>query len=379
MKSASIVLLSILLAPPLFADAGEHIIPAGSLVGCTLSEPRLSSRTTAIGDPVLCQLGVSERYGRSVLPYHSYLVGRFEDYKDPGHFVGKGWMELRFDRMVIEPDTVIPIDARVVDVPGFRVDNQGRILGKGHATRDIVLWSIPILWPLDLAMLPMRGPRPTLKEETRLTLKLMDDMAVPDTQRPQMDPYGLTHRPSAEDMPPPGPNPDAEPAPEMSYAAPPPDEQPQQQQYDNTPPPAMAPPPAMSYAPPPPAMGYAPPPPAMAYAPPPPVMAYAPPPPVMAYGYGGYGFGATIVAPRGALGYGPGYYAGGPRAYGYGQRGYGYGAGPRGASGYASRGNGYAGGRRNYAYGGPSRTAQGYARGGGYSARGGSGYRGSGR
>ena len=365
MKSASIALLSILLAPPLFADVGEHLIPAGSLVGCTLSEPRLSSRTTAIGDPILCQLGVSERYGRSVLPYHSYLVGRFEDYKDPGHFIGKGWMELKFDRMVIEQDTVIPIDARVVDVPGYRVDNKGRILGKGHATRDAVLWSIPILWPLDLVMLPMRGPRPTLKEETRLTLKLMDDMAVPDTQHPQVDPYGLTHRPSAEEMPPPGPNPDAEPAPEMSYSAPPApmDDQPQPQAYDNAPPP-----PAMDYSPPP----------AMAYAPPPPVMVA--PPPVVAYGYGGYGFGATIVVPRGALGYGPGYYAGGPRAYGYGPRGYGYGAGPRGAYGYgaAPRGNGYAGGPRNYAYG-PSRAAQGYARGGGYSARGGSGFRGAGR
>jgi len=129
MKYAPIFLLSILLAPPLFADEGEHIIPAGSLIGCTLSEPKLSSRTTAVGDPILCQVSHSERYGRSTLPTNSYLVGRFEDYKDPGHFVGKGWMELRFDRMVIEPDTTIPVDARVVAVPGYRVDNQGRILG----------------------------------------------------------------------------------------------------------------------------------------------------------------------------------------------------------------------------------------------------------
>jgi hypothetical protein len=108
-------------------------------------------------------------------------------------------MELRFDRMVIEPDTVIPIDARVVGVPGYRVDNQGRILGKGHATRDIVTWSIPVFWPIDLLMLPMRGPRPTLKEETRLTLKVKDEMAVPTTTLPQPDPYGLMHRqPSAE-------------------------------------------------------------------------------------------------------------------------------------------------------------------------------------
>src|SRR5271165_841986 len=205
MRCTSLVLLSLLLAPRLFADASEHIIPAGSMISCTTDEPKLSSRNTAVGDPVLCHLAHTERYGRSVLPYNSYLVGRFEDYKDPGHFVGKGWMELKFDRMVIEPDTVIPIDARVVDVPGYKVDNRGRILGKGHAVRDVVLWTIPVLWPVDLLMLPMRGPRPVLKEETRMTLKVMDDLAVPSTTQPQTDPYGLMHRQPSADLNQPAP------------------------------------------------------------------------------------------------------------------------------------------------------------------------------
>jgi hypothetical protein len=59
---------------------------------------------------------------------------------------GMGRMELRCDRLVIERDTAISIDARGVDAPGYRVDNQGRILGKGHATRDIATWFIPLLW-----------------------------------------------------------------------------------------------------------------------------------------------------------------------------------------------------------------------------------------
>ena len=164
MKRTSLVALSLLLASSLFADSGQRLIPAGSLISCTIAEPRLSSKNTAVGDPVLCQVGFSERYGRSVLPYNSFLEGRFEDYRDPGHFVGKGWMELKFDRMIIQPDTVIPISARVVDVPGYRVDTYGRIIGKGHAVRDTVEWMIPILWPIDLLNLPRRGPRPTLKE-----------------------------------------------------------------------------------------------------------------------------------------------------------------------------------------------------------------------
>ena len=170
------------LATPLTGWAAERLIPAGSLVQCTVSEPALSSKTTEVGDPVLCQVSHVELYGRSVFPYGSYLVGRFEEYRDPGHLVGKGWMELKFDRMVIPPDQVLPVAAKVVNVPQYPVDKQGRIHGKGHPVRDAIEWSIPLLWPIDLLNLPRRGPRPTLKAETRLTLKIMDDFGVPSPQ-----------------------------------------------------------------------------------------------------------------------------------------------------------------------------------------------------
>ena len=99
-------------------------------------------------------------------------------------------MQLDFDRLYVG-DTVIPIDAKVVDVQGYKIDAQGRILGKGHPVRDTVLWMIPVLWPIDLINLPRRGPRPTLKAETSLTLRVMDDIRVPVTAEPQRDPYGL--------------------------------------------------------------------------------------------------------------------------------------------------------------------------------------------
>ena len=35
MKRISLVVLFMLLGPPLFADAGQQLIPAGSLVSCT--------------------------------------------------------------------------------------------------------------------------------------------------------------------------------------------------------------------------------------------------------------------------------------------------------------------------------------------------------
>jgi hypothetical protein len=161
------------------AHADDALFPAGSIISCTVAEGKISSKTTAIGDPVLCTLNPVEKYGRSQFPYGSYLEGRFEAYKDPGHFVGKGWMELKFDRLFIG-NRVVPISAKVISVPGYKVASDGRVLGNGHAVRDTIEWLIPVLWPIDLINLPRRGPRPVIKPETRLTLELMDDLGLPD-------------------------------------------------------------------------------------------------------------------------------------------------------------------------------------------------------
>ena len=93
----------------------DQLIPAGSIISCIVAEgSSISSKTTAVGDPVLCTLNPVEKYGRSVFPYGSYLEGRFEAYKDPGHFVGKGWMELKFDKLIMG-NRVVPISAKVVE------------------------------------------------------------------------------------------------------------------------------------------------------------------------------------------------------------------------------------------------------------------------
>jgi hypothetical protein len=79
-----------------------------------------------------------------------------------------------------------------------------------------VEWLIPVLWPIDLLNLPRRGPRPVLKPETRLTLKIMDDFGVPQVQQAYSeqpaprDSYGYSQRPPANYYRP------------MVYATPPP-------------------------------------------------------------------------------------------------------------------------------------------------------------
>ena len=186
MKRTHSAVSLLLLAAPLMGHAADQLIPAGSIVTCSVSEQKISSKTTAIGDPVLCSLNPVEKYGRGTLPYGALMEGRFEDYKDPGHFVGKGWMQLTFDRMIVG-NHVYPVSAKVVQVPKYRVDKDGKILGNGHPVRDTIEWLIPVLWPIDLINLPRRGPRPILKPETRLTLELMDDLGIPDSE-PQYAP-----------------------------------------------------------------------------------------------------------------------------------------------------------------------------------------------
>src|SRR5246127_3832314 len=158
--------------------AQDLLVPAGTLLQCTLEEPNFSSATASVGDPVLCHLRSFQEFGRTVFPRGSMLAGHLEADKDPGHFVGKGYLKLTFDRVIV-PSGDIPLPAKVIQAKGYKVDKQGDIKGNGHATRDVVEWMIPPLWPWKVLTLPARGPRPALKGEEPMQLRLMDDIVVP--------------------------------------------------------------------------------------------------------------------------------------------------------------------------------------------------------
>jgi hypothetical protein len=81
--------------------------------------------------------------------------------------------------MILPGATVLPLSAKVINAPHNKVDAKGDIKGKGHPTRDALLWTVPVFWPSKILTLPARGPFPALKGETRLTLRLMEDVEVP--------------------------------------------------------------------------------------------------------------------------------------------------------------------------------------------------------
>jgi len=162
-----------------FSSDKTVLLPAGLLLTCTLDEPNLSSKTVQVEDPVLCHLSTTTTLGRQAFPRGSYLTGRLADVRDPGHFYGKGWLALQFDRIVLPGEGEVSLSAKLVSVPHYKVDREGKIDGKGHTKRDVVEWMIPVLWPIKVLTLPGRGPYPTLKGETRITMRVMEDIILP--------------------------------------------------------------------------------------------------------------------------------------------------------------------------------------------------------
>jgi hypothetical protein len=176
--SAYLIFSLVFLGLQASTKAQDILVPAGTLLRCTLDEPNFSSATADIGDPVICHLSSLREFGQNVFPRGSYLGGHLEADKEPGHFVGKGYLKLEFDRIGF-PSSDVPVPAKVIAAKGYKVDRHGDIVGRGHATRDVVEWLIPPLWPWKILMLPARGPRPTLKNEEQITVRLMDDIQVP--------------------------------------------------------------------------------------------------------------------------------------------------------------------------------------------------------
>ena len=203
---STLVLLACFLVVSSQANAQDILVPAGTLLRCTMNEPNFSSATAQIGDPVLCHLGSVQEFGHNAFPRGAYMSGHLEADKEPGHFFGKGYLRIVFDR-IGTPNADVNVDTKVIAARNYPVDKEGDIKGKGHAKRDVIEWMFPPLWPWKVITLPARGPRPTLKGEQILTLRLMEDVTIPRSvatynSRDWRPPYAqLRTQPSAYQQP----------------------------------------------------------------------------------------------------------------------------------------------------------------------------------
>src|SRR5260370_8935468 len=93
------------------ASAQDVQVPAGTLLRCTLNEPDFSSKTSQGGAPVLCHVSMVQEFVRPAFPRGAYMAGHLEAEQEPGHFWGKGYLKLVFDRIRL-PHTRVPIIAK---------------------------------------------------------------------------------------------------------------------------------------------------------------------------------------------------------------------------------------------------------------------------
>jgi hypothetical protein len=150
------------------ARAQDILVPAGTLLHCTLDEPNFSSATADIGDPVLCHLSTLREFGQNVFPRGSYLGGHLEASKEPGHFVGKGYLQLVFDRIGF-PTTDVPVPSKVIAAKGYKVDRQETLSGKA-TPRETSSNAHSSCGP-GRSSPAAKGPRPTLKGEEQITVR----------------------------------------------------------------------------------------------------------------------------------------------------------------------------------------------------------------
>jgi hypothetical protein len=179
------------------ACAQDRLVPAGTLLRCVMDGLNSSSATSAVGDPVLCRLRTLEQFGRPVFPKGAMLGGHLEDLKDPGRFSGKGYA-IAFDRVIL-PYGDLAVPAKVIQAKKVKVSKTGDINSQQDAKRHSG-WLMPPLWTWKLVSVPVRGPRPQVKSEEHLELRIMDDILIPATlvygsMKPDHPPYmGSTER-----------------------------------------------------------------------------------------------------------------------------------------------------------------------------------------
>src|SRR5438132_12728451 len=84
------ILVVSVFALSLGASARDVVLPAGTLLQCTLNEPNFSSATVDVGDPVLCHLRGITSFGQQAFQRGCYLVGHLESDMASGHYCGQG-------------------------------------------------------------------------------------------------------------------------------------------------------------------------------------------------------------------------------------------------------------------------------------------------
>jgi hypothetical protein len=107
----------------------------------------------------------------------SKVLGTIVDSKQAGRLHGKARMRLALTAILTSDLCEYPIDSRIVEAGGYRVNDEV-VWGRGHARRDLFALLFPPTTIYQLLRLPGRGPKLELTSETPLNIKLLQPVSL---------------------------------------------------------------------------------------------------------------------------------------------------------------------------------------------------------
>ena len=74
----------------------------------------MTALVKSIHPDLVSDIALTSSFGHSLFPRGAMLSGHLQESKDPGHFVGKGWLQIEFDRIILPGAEVLPLEAKII-------------------------------------------------------------------------------------------------------------------------------------------------------------------------------------------------------------------------------------------------------------------------
>lgn len=108
-----------------------------------------------------------------LIPRSSKVFAKVVESKQAGRFWGRARYRMVFDTILTPNECQYSVEAKLIEAGKFEVEKE-RIIGAGHARRDVFALLFPPTTAYQLLRIPARGPKLILDEETVLSLRLLD-------------------------------------------------------------------------------------------------------------------------------------------------------------------------------------------------------------
>lgn len=155
-------------------------IPAGVVIRMFPDEKLIAGSSSG---PTLFTINSDLRFFPNrppLLARGSKVTATILESREAGRLHGKARLKITLNSILTSDLCEYPIDAKIIDVPNHKVENEV-VFGKGHTRRDVIALVFPPTTVYQLLRIPGRGPKLVLDHETPLNIKLMEPVSLADS------------------------------------------------------------------------------------------------------------------------------------------------------------------------------------------------------